>query len=78
MTIVAKTLNFSAEYLQTVWSDYQFSVSLDQSQLLAMEDEARWLINNNLTDATDLPNFLNFVYLDGLETVKPNSVNIIR
>jgi NitT/TauT family transport system substrate-binding protein len=78
IAIVAKTLDYSSEYLATVWSDYQFSVSLDQAQLLAMQDEAQWLIKNSLTNATALPNFLNYVYLQGLESVKPNSVTIIH
>jgi ABC-type nitrate/sulfonate/bicarbonate transport system substrate-binding protein len=77
MAIVAKTLNLSIEYLQTVWSDYQFSVTLDQSQVLAMQDEVQWLINNHLTNASISPNILDFICVDGLKSVKPQSVNII-
>jgi ABC-type nitrate/sulfonate/bicarbonate transport system substrate-binding protein len=77
IVIVAKTLNYSSEYLTTVWSDYQFSVTLDQAQLLAMQDEAQWLINNHLTNATAVPNFTNSVYQDGLKSVKPGAINII-
>ena len=58
IVIVAKTLNYNSEYVTTVWSDYQFSLSLDQSLLLAMHDEAQWLISNHLTNATNVPNFL--------------------
>jgi ABC-type nitrate/sulfonate/bicarbonate transport system substrate-binding protein len=74
---VAKTLNFSVAYLQTVWSDYQFSVTLDQSQVLAMQDEAQWLITNQLTNASTSPNITDFIYVDGLKSVKPQSVNVI-
>ncbi len=77
IVILAKTLNYSSEYLKTVWSDYQFSVTLDQAQLLAMQDEAQWLINNQLTNASTVPNFINYVYQDGLKSVKPGAVNII-
>jgi NitT/TauT family transport system substrate-binding protein len=77
IAIVAKNLNYSSEYLTTVWSDYQFSVTLEQSQVLAIQDEARWLIHNNLTNATIVPNFLKYIYTDGLTSVKPESVNII-
>jgi ABC-type nitrate/sulfonate/bicarbonate transport system substrate-binding protein len=77
ISIVARTLNFSVAYLQTVWSDYQFSVTLDQSQVLAMQDEAQWLINNHLTNASTSPNIRDFIYVDGLKSVKPQSVNII-
>jgi NitT/TauT family transport system substrate-binding protein len=78
MEIVAKTLDYSNSYLASVWSDYQFSVSLDQAQIVAMEDEARWLITNNLAEATKIPNFNDFVYIDILAQMKPESVNIIR
>ena len=74
---MAKTLNYTSEYLTTVWSDYQFSVTLDQAQLLAMQDEAQWLISNHLTNATTVPNFISYVYEDGLKSVKPGAVNII-
>ena len=52
--------------MASVWSNYQFSVSLDQSQISAMQDESQWLIQNNLTNATAVPNFLNYMYLMGL------------
>jgi NitT/TauT family transport system substrate-binding protein len=76
--IVKNQMNLTDAYIETVWTQNQFSLSLDQSLILAMEDESRWLINNNLTTATAVPNFLNYVYVDGLETVKQNSVNVIR
>ena len=76
--IVKSQMNFSDSYVETVWHQNQFSLSLDQSLILAMEGEARWLISNNLTNAKAIPNFLDYIYLDGLETVKPESVNIIH
>jgi len=78
IAIVTGKLGYESSYTTTVWRDIQFSVSIEQSEILAMEDETRWLINNNLTNATAVPNFLNYVYVDGLQTVKPDSVNIIR
>jgi NitT/TauT family transport system substrate-binding protein len=77
MTIVAGQLNYTNSYMQSVWPNYQFTVTLDQSQILAMQEEARWLISNNLTTATSTPNFLNYIYINGLESVSPESVNII-
>ncbi len=77
ISIVAAKLNYTNAYLSSVWSDLRLSVSLDQSQILAMQDEARWSISNNLTNATSIPNFLNYVYVDGLKSVKPAAVNII-
>jgi len=76
--IVQKRLNLNDAYIETVWSQNQFSLSLDQSLILAMEDEARWMIKNNLTAETVVPDFLDYVYADGLKEVKPEAVNIIR
>ncbi len=77
ISIVSKELNYTTSYTSSVWSDYRYSVTLDQSFILLMQDETRWLINNNLTTATSVPNFFNYVYVDGLKSVSPESVNII-
>jgi ABC-type nitrate/sulfonate/bicarbonate transport system substrate-binding protein len=76
--ILQKKLNFSDEEMARVWSQNQYSLLLDQSLILAMEDEARWMIENNLTSQETIPNFLDYLYLDGLRTVKPEAVNIIH
>jgi len=77
-TMIQKGLNYSDGYMASVWHNQQISLSLDQSLILAMEDEAQWLIGNNLTNTTSLPNFLNYVYLESLEAAKPNSVAIVH
>jgi NitT/TauT family transport system substrate-binding protein len=76
--ILQKKLNFSDEEIARVWVQNQYSLSLDQSLILAMEDEARWMMKNNLTSATRMPHFLDTLYLDGLQAVEPEAVNIIR
>ena len=76
--IVQKRLNLSDEYMDSAWPGNHFSLSLDQSLILAMEDEGRWMIANNLTNATAVPDFGKFMYPDALEAVRPGSVNVIR
>jgi NitT/TauT family transport system substrate-binding protein len=76
--IVQKWLDLDPDYMATVWKQNQFSLTLDQSLVLAMEDEARWMIWNNLTNATVVPDFRNHLYTGGLDVVKPGSVKIIR
>jgi NitT/TauT family transport system substrate-binding protein len=77
-SIVQKRLDLDAGYMDTVWDQNRFSLTLDQSLVLAMEDEARWMIANNLTNAMAVPDFRKNIYVDGLEGVKPGSVNIIQ
>ncbi|MFB3885380.1 MAG: ABC transporter substrate-binding protein [Thermodesulfobacteriota bacterium] len=76
--IVRKRMNFNEAYTEMIWPRYQFALSLDQSLLSAMEDEARWMIKNKLTNEKQVPDFLNYMYVDGLKAVKPEGVNIIR
>lgn len=76
--LVKEKMGFTDKYIETVWNQNQYTLSLDQTLVLAMEDEARWMILNGLTDETEIPNFLNNVYEDALKALKPESVNIIR
>lgn len=62
--LVINQFNYTSVYVESVWNDHKFTVSLDQSLILIMEDEARWLIANNLTNATFVPNFQNYIYPD--------------
>ena len=76
--ILQKRLNYTGEYMATIWPQHQYSLTLDQSLITAMEDEGRWMIDNNLTIERQLPNFLDSVHEDGLKAIKPEAVNIIR
>jgi NitT/TauT family transport system substrate-binding protein len=77
-TIMQKRMEYSDTTMAAIWPDHCFSLTLDQSLVLAMEDEARWMIQNNLTHETEIPDFRHYVYSTDLEKVKPGSVNIIR
>lgn len=76
--IVRKRMNFDAAYTEIIWPRYQFSLSLDQSLITAMEDESRWMIKNNLTNEKTVPNFMNHIYVDALKAIRPEGVKIIR
>jgi len=76
--LIQKKLNLDESYMDTVWSQNQFGLSLDQSLILAMEDEARWMIANNLTTQKQIPNFLDYIHEDELKIIEPEVVNIIR
>ncbi|MET3133142.1 NitT/TauT family transport system substrate-binding protein [Oxalobacteraceae bacterium GrIS 1.11] len=60
------------------WPADRFNIVLDQGLILALEDEARWAVKNKLTNKTEIPNFLDYIYLDGLEAVMPSAVTIIH
>jgi NitT/TauT family transport system substrate-binding protein len=76
--ILRKWLKYDEAFTETIWRENQFSLSLDQSLITAMEDEARWMIKNKLTPKKNMPNFPDFISEDALKAIKPNAVNIIR
>jgi ABC-type nitrate/sulfonate/bicarbonate transport system substrate-binding protein len=76
--IVQKGLDLDAGYMETVWLQNQFTLTLDKSLITAMEDEARWMIENDLTTEQTVPNFNDYIYEDALKAIKPGAVNIIR
>jgi NitT/TauT family transport system substrate-binding protein len=55
----------------------RYELFLDQALLLAMEDQARWMIKNKLTDQTRVPNYLNYINAEVLTQVTPQAVRII-
>jgi NitT/TauT family transport system substrate-binding protein len=75
---VQKALNLDAAYIEAVWSQNQFSLSLEQSLITAMEDQARWMISNNLTTEKKVPDSMDYIYINGLKAIKPEAVSIIR
>lgn len=75
--IVQNRMNWDNALIETFWSENQFSISLDQSLITAMEDEARWMIDSNLTTEKQVPDFLDYIYEGALRAVKPEAVNII-
>lgn len=75
--IVQKRLGYDDTYIGSIWPEHQFSLRLDQSLILALEDQARWMIENRLTSETNVPDFLHYIYAKGLKAVKPGSVNLI-
>ena len=76
--IVQEWLGYDDTYIASVWTQHYFSLSLDFSLVVAMNDEAHWIIDHDLTVEKELPNFLDSIYVDGLEAVSPKAVNIIH
>jgi NitT/TauT family transport system substrate-binding protein len=76
--ILQKYLKVDVPYVERIWPDNQFALSLDLSLVAAMEDEARWIIKNNLTTAKVVPDFNDYIYENTLKSIKPEAVNIIR
>jgi NitT/TauT family transport system substrate-binding protein len=55
-----------------------FSISLEQSLIVELEDQTRWAIKSGLTSRPDMPNYYDFIYADALKSVKPEAVSLMR
>lgn len=75
---VTQYLGYNKSYMEYMWPKLTLQMSLDQALVINMNDEAKWAIENNATDATEAPNYLNFIYFPPLETAKPAGVTVIH
>ena len=78
ITIVAQKLEQDIDLIRSLWDEYVFELFLDQGLIISLADEARWAITDKLTDYTEVPNFMQFIYLDGMKAVKQEAVTIIH
>ncbi len=76
--IVAQMLELDEKLTAILKDIFVFEISLNQSLLMTIEDEARWAIRNKLTDKTEVPNYIDYIYMNALEKVSPDAVSIIK
>jgi len=76
--LVAEFIKTDKIVLDETWDDFTFLVALDQALLVDLEEQTRWAIKHRLTVRRDMPNYLDFISVDGLQTVKPEAVRIVR
>jgi NitT/TauT family transport system substrate-binding protein len=78
VAIIASRLESDRKEINELWDGYKFRLSLSQNLLLTLEYEARWYIRGKLTEATEAPNYLDYIYLDALKAVKPEVITVIH
>ncbi len=76
--IVQRRMNMTDDYMVSAWQKNQFGLSLDQGLILAMEDESRWMAEQNMTGGNAAPSYLDLIDQDPMRDVKPSAVTIIR
>ncbi len=78
INIIASRLKTDRQIIDQLWDGYKFGVTLSQSLVLTLEDQARWAIKNKFVQADKSPNYLDYIYFDALENVKPEAITIVR
>ena len=76
--IIQRRLNVTDDYMDNLWRNTRFGLSLEQGLILAMQDEARWMVDTNMTSGRAPPSYLDMIYQDPMREVKPSAVTIIR
>jgi ABC-type nitrate/sulfonate/bicarbonate transport system substrate-binding protein len=76
--IVARRLSLDMPYLESIWMNNQFKVTLPQALLLTIEDQAKWMMSAGLTKKSEIPNFLDLISLEALKNLKPEAVGIFH
>ncbi len=75
--IVAKQIKLDISVFQDDWRNSDLELSFNQSLLIAMEDEARWMIRNRLTDQAEVPDYLDYFDPGPLSRADPEAVRLI-
>lgn len=78
MKLVADRLKIDIQVLRPIWNYFNFSVNLLQSQLITLEDEARWAMERGYANKGPVHNFLPNMYLDALLAVLSERVTVAR
>ena len=76
--LVAEFIKIERPLLDEVWNTFDLRVSLDQALLVSLGDQITWAMKHKLVNTSHMPNFLDSIYIDGLQSVKPDAVRIIR
>ncbi len=74
--ITAEKIGADPAIVTSIWEAFIFEITLEQSILVALEDEALWAIDIGFTKNA-APNYLEFIHYQNLQELKPEAVNII-
>jgi NitT/TauT family transport system substrate-binding protein len=78
LNLVAARLRVEVEVLRSTWKDFDFRVDLRQSQLVTLEDQARWAMARGHVAGGPVPNLLPQLHLDALRAARPERVGVLH
>jgi NitT/TauT family transport system substrate-binding protein len=76
--IVQNRLQSDEAYVERIWPNTRLALSLDQGLIIAMEDESRWMIESDPISNRKMPYYPDYIYWQGLKSVKSSAVTVIH
>ena len=76
--VLRARLGVDDAFIQSIWPNVRYRLSLDQGLLKTLESEARWAIRESHVKADRIPNFLPLFHTAPMLSVKPDSAGIAR
>ncbi|OFW32746.1 MAG: hypothetical protein A2074_04285 [Candidatus Aquicultor primus] len=76
--ISAKYIGTDSPLYAEEWKNYDFTAELDQSLIVNLEDQARWMVSSgDDNSAQRTHDFADHVYADGLKAIRPGAVRMV-
>ncbi len=75
--ILVEKLSIEPSFINWVWQDYIFQLSLNRSFISDLETQAEWAIQNNAGTTKAVPNFTTLINPKPLKQVEPLAVKLL-
>ncbi|MES2207925.1 MAG: NrtA/SsuA/CpmA family ABC transporter substrate-binding protein [Pseudomonadota bacterium] len=76
--IIEAFIHMDTNLVTRIFNPADFDVKLDQSLILALDDQSRWAIKHGLVKNKHVPNYLDYIYIDALKSIQPAAVTLIH
>ncbi|WP_413701254.1 ABC transporter substrate-binding protein [Psychromonas sp. KJ10-10] len=74
--IIATRLKEDPQFIDWVWTDYIFKLSLNRSLLMNLKSQGIWMIDSELVEVNNLPDYKMLLDERALKTVNPMAVRL--
>jgi sulfonate transport system substrate-binding protein len=76
--LIAGFIKIDKGILDETWDIFTLRLVLNQALLVDLEEQTRWAIKHGLVSRREMPNYMDYIYVDGLKAVRPDAVRIIN
>ena len=76
--VLRKHLQLDQNFVDWIWKDYEYRISLDQSLIAVLESQARWAAREGYATGAAAPNYLKYIYPAPLARVLPVAITVVR